>query len=1143
LLISNLTVAVIFVCFAGIELNSKGNGVRRKHSTNWLIAVLLALVSAGCGSSQGRDVAADVPEEVYSDAGSDVPSDVPFDAAEDNGLPDLPDSSDDASDPGDLADYDVAFDADADCHVGDATGDTCQGDAACLYEEGVQRLESEAAGLTMELDQWGGWINHPEEFGEIEATGKFGVRKLGGAWWFVTPDGNPMISKGVTDVNWLGATLQDDAFHQILVDKYGDEDAWNDAAAERIREWNFNTIGPWSSFGISQRFAHATVILDSANHAPRYDPGDVVTDYFAEPFIQHCDKVAGERAAPYVGNSGFIGYFLDNELSWGPDWRGELTLLQRYVDFPVDAPGRQEALRLVRESAADVADFNATWGTSISDWSELDGLAPADFAVTTPRAAEVTTAFQIMAFRQYASTAIAALRRVDPDHLVLGCRFAAYPGDALIEASAEYFDVISMAGYHSNWVDELDAIYPRVDKPFLIEEFSFKATDSGLMNILFYAIVVETQKDRALAFHDYVEELVRRPYTVAYHWYKWMDNPPLETNVLAGDNFGLLNFSDEPYTDFVEYARRVNYLAENWHAEGDGRFNPDRIEFPYCEVDEDAIDAIFDSMTVRQRIGQHIITQITRSGSAVDQDSLQKMEAGLMGGVFVSQITGVATGDPVKTARFVRHAQRTSMELTGVPMFVASDQEGGVYTSVNAMTGGTDSIGPTAVGSTRDDTVSFRQFDMMGREVAALGINMNFGPLLDTHYVIDNGNLNTRTFGPDTDLNARLGLAAVYGFQQNLVLPTAKHFPGDGMAAGNTHHEFVINDASLQELEAALLKPFRTAFDRGCDGVMIMPAQFSAIDDQRAAITSAPVMRDFLRGEIGFDGLIVTDDLNMYGARLGLAEGQEPGYQALKNGADMLLYVSSDPAMLSDLIDRIEAGLMSGPEDPEHIDPEAFEESTKRILRHKQKYCLFSRDYEDSTAAGAVAGRIGLPADHEMSLAHARLAVAIESDDGVLPLSGKRVLCIGPDAILPDPASGWSWLLGGTFCQAMTALDPNVLAMNYFVDGGEESAGDWVIENTELADVVVVATFQGWFSQAQQALLDRVVSGSGLPVVHVAQGVPFDLVQTAATASARVALMGSLPIMFQAGAEILFGLSEGGGLIPWNLDIPFRKRK
>lgn len=94
-----------------------------------------------------------------------------------------------------------------------------------------------------------------------------------------------------------------------------------------------------------------------------------------------------------------------------------------------------------------------------------------------------------------------------------------------------------------------------------------------------------------------------------------------------------------------------------------------------------------------------------------------------------------------------------------------------------------DADADSHVGDATENTVSFRQFDMMGREVAALGINMNFGPLLDTHYVIDNGNLNTRTFGPDTALNARLGLAAVYGFQRNLVLPTAKHFPGDGMAA------------------------------------------------------------------------------------------------------------------------------------------------------------------------------------------------------------------------------------------------------------------------------------------------------------------------------------------------------------------------
>lgn len=1105
-----------------LEMGAHPGRVMRTHARIHSLVLATALVALACG---GDVAGTDAIDEGARDSGIDLPDDAaPRDA---------PDAAD--APPDDDAPIDAGADLTPDAGP-DATDACDPSDTGCAYRQNLARLVAEGAGREMECDPWGGWVNHPESLGDPEPGDFFRVEKLDGAWWFVTPAGNPMISKGVTDVNWLGATLRDDAFHQILVDKYGNEENWNAAARARMREWHFNTVGPWSSAGIAGQFAHATVILDSAGHAPRHRPGDLVADYFDAPFAAHCEQVAIERATPHVDDPGLVGYFLDNELAWGPDWRGDLTLLQHYVAFPAGAPGRAEALRVVRERAADIDDFNATWGTSIADWADLEGLTSADFAARTAQADEVATEFAVHAFRQYATHAIAGLRKVDPNHMVLGCRFAAYPGDALVRAAAEVFDVISLAGYHANWVSELDAIYPQIDKPFLIEEFSFKATDSGLMNVLFYAQVVDKQQDRALAYHRYVEELIRRPYAVAYHWYKWMDNPPLEDNLLAGDNFGLLDFADAPYEDFVEYARHVNFLAETWHAEGDGRFNPDRDAFPFCDTDEDAIDALYAGMTVRQRIGQHLMTRITRAGSRVDAGSLARIEAGLLGGVFVSQITGVATGDPVMTARFLRHAQRTAITHTGVPLFVSSDQEGGVYTSVNAMTGGTDSIGPTAVGSTGDDTVAFRQFDLMGREVAAMGINMNFGPLLDTHYAIDNGNLNTRTFGPDTDLNARLGLAAVHGFQRNLVLPTVKHFPGDGMTAGNTHHEFVVNDAPMEDLEAAVLRPFRTVLARGCDGVMIMPAQFAAIDDRRAAITSDRVMRDLLRGKLGFDGLIVTDDLDMYGALLGLGEGEEPGYEALRNGADLLLYVEADAERLSGLIDRIQAGLDLPEGDPDRMDSESFEASTKRLLRFKQKYCLFDQDFQDATAAAAVAGRTGRPEDHGMSLDHALRAVAVVANDGTLPLSGRRVLCVGPEALLADPASGWSWLLGGTFCGALQAADPSVIAMNYLVDGTEQEAGDWVLENASMADVVVAATFQAYFSPAQQELMDRLIDDSGLPVVHVAQGVPFDLILTAARASASVALMGSLPVMFEAGATVLYGDAAGGGLVRWDLD-------
>ncbi len=79
---------------------------------------------------------------------------------------------------------------------------------------------------------------------------------------------------------------------------------------------------------------------------------------------------------------------------------------------------------------------------------------------------------------------------------------------------------------------------------------------------------MDTQKDRALAYDDYVEGFMRRPWAVGYHWYKWFDNPPVEGDFLSGDNFGLMNYQDEPYEDFVQHAREVNRRVERWHLEG-----------------------------------------------------------------------------------------------------------------------------------------------------------------------------------------------------------------------------------------------------------------------------------------------------------------------------------------------------------------------------------------------------------------------------------------------------------------------------------------------------------------------------------------------------------------------------------------------
>ncbi len=452
-----------------------------------------------------------------------------------------------------------------------ATSELSLKEVTQAYHEHLAALRAENAADPLELDAYGGWANAPESLGPCEPDAYFRVAKRAGAWWFITPEGNPFVSKGVTDVNYLGATLQADGFHDVIVAKYGAEDVWAAAAEKRLLDWGFNTIGPWSSHSMTERMSHAYIILDMGGHAPRH-PGAVVTDYYAPDFLDHCAAMVDQRAKPHVEDRNLIGYFLDNEIVWGADhFLTNKSLLRLYAEFPAGAPGRTEALRFARETAASLDRFNAAWQTDISDWQQLETLSTETFEPKTDEAHAVTEAFMLQVFHHYATVTSAALRAVDPNHLILGCRFHNYPGDTLYEAAAQYFDVIAMAFYEARpSVIEIDAVYERVDKPALIEEWTFKSDDSGITNPLFgiYAPVVRTMQERALAYEHYVETFMRRPYGIGYHWYKWMDNPVLPGSRVTGDNCGLLNQNDEPYQIFVEYISEVNRRVERWHADG-----------------------------------------------------------------------------------------------------------------------------------------------------------------------------------------------------------------------------------------------------------------------------------------------------------------------------------------------------------------------------------------------------------------------------------------------------------------------------------------------------------------------------------------------------------------------------------------------
>jgi hypothetical protein len=264
-----------------------------------------------------------------------------------------------------------------------------------------------------------------------------------------------------------------------------------------------------------------------------------VVDYFSPEFRDAANRVAERMCAPHAKDPWVLGYFTDNELRWGKDWRSQDSLLDSYLKMPEASPGFVKATRFLK------ARGNAAASLTDDDRSEFLGLLAAEYARVTSE----------------------AIRRADPNHLVLGCRFAVYPGDSAIKAVGQYFDVISFHSYNATApVERLQQIQRVAGKPTMITEFSFKAMDSGLPNTKGAAKPVATQQDRADGFARYVEALAALPGCVGFHWFEYRDEPQEGRFDGENSNYGVVKVDFTPWDVLTARMTRVNAQMETRHA-------------------------------------------------------------------------------------------------------------------------------------------------------------------------------------------------------------------------------------------------------------------------------------------------------------------------------------------------------------------------------------------------------------------------------------------------------------------------------------------------------------------------------------------------------------------------------------------------
>jgi beta-N-acetylhexosaminidase len=328
---------------------------------------------------------------------------------------------------------------------------------------------------------------------------------------------------------------------------------------------------------------------------------------------------------------------------------------------------------------------------------------------------------------------------------------------------------------------------------------------------------------------------------------------------------------------------------------------------------------------VHARIGQLFMAGL--AGPRIDKDTLSLIRDLNLGGIiFFSR----NIEDPMQLAELCQDLQKEALRGHGSPLFLSVDQEGGRVARLREPF--TSFPGNAAISADEDPVKRAEEFGTVtAREMKLVGLNMNLAPVVDVQRGALEKHLQGRSLGEDPEKVALLGRIIVRSLQGNGVMAVAKHFPGLGQAKVDPHVRLPVIDAHLEEVERADLVPFKAAIEEGVSSIMSSHALYPVLDPDRPATLSGHVLTDLLRETLGFQGLIMTDDLEM-GAIAGECPVSEGALMAFKAGADILL-ICKDQHQVVESHRLLRDGLSEG-----KISEQRVAESLKRIDRMKARF-------------------------------------------------------------------------------------------------------------------------------------------------------------------------------------------------------------
>ncbi len=516
-------------------------------------------------------------------------------------------------------------------------------------------------------------------------------------------------------------------------------------------------------------------------------------------------------------------------------------------------------------------------------------------------------------------------------------------------------------------------------------------------------------------------------------------------------------------------------------------------------VSADRVDSLLASLPLEAQVGQ--LMMVGFIGTEVDEGVEALVRGRQVGGVCLFKHN---IQDAEQVARLNDGLRR--LLIDHIPPFLALDQEGGNVVRIRDQV----VVLPSnmALGATRSAELAYAAGRAQGEDLRRLGFNMNLAPVLDVNLNPHNPVIGVRSYGDSVPLVSELGRAFIRGQQDSGLVTVAKHFPGHGATDADSHTALPVMRSTREEV-LTQMEPFRAAIQDGLDGLMTAHVAIPRLTGDNVPATLNPQVLDgLLRKELGFDGLVLTDEMEMEAIAQRYGVGRA-AVLAVKAGADMVL-VPWRPEKKTEVYEALLAAARSG-----ELPPARLEQAVRRILTAKLRRGLFETPavLEERLATPPP------PGNGEVAHLIARASVTLlRSDNRHFPLTGRERIAV----ITAEPSLG----------EAIRARVPRttVLLVPAYPSEARRAALRQKARQAALAaDVVVVGMIN-----SRQVELVTMAAATGKPVVVVSMGLPY-LTEMVDEARVVLAVYSYQPASTAAAASALFGEIGTPGRLPVHL--------